>query len=167
MKKLFVFLVFMAFGTLAEENRVSLPKHYKKDFVAYLSLDRVQNHDQFIKLFANDIAMKGKDSNGKLADGAVLVAEVYSVKKNDDGSVKTTMLNRRVQDKLLLIAVMEKQERFGLKPGSVIDTGHWDFGAYKPNGEIAPKNLDACRGCHTPLKERDYIFSGEHLPERK
>ena len=164
MRLLPVFLLLFCFAASAEESHVLLPVDYKKDFVEYLSLDRIQNPDQFIRLFANEVAMRGKNQKGELPNGSVLVAEVYSVKKNEDGTVKNTMLNRRIKDNLLLIAVMEKREAFGVNSNSKINTGNWDFGAYKPNGKIAPKNLDACRGCHAPLTGSDFLFSGEHLP---
>jgi len=164
MRVLTILLLLVSFSAKAEEGRVLLPDGYKKEFIEYLSLDRIQNPDQFIRLFANDVAMQGKNQKGELPDGSILVAEVYSVKKNEDGSIKNTMLNRRIKDKLLLVAVMEKQAAFGKKPVSDISTGNWDFGAYKPNGDIAPKDLDTCRACHAPLTMSDYLFSGEHLP---
>lgn len=164
MKSFLFSLLLIGSFVYADEQRVSLPNDYRQNFIEYLSLDRIQNHDQFIRLFANDVAMQGKNAAGQLPNGSVLVAEVYSVLKNEDGSVKSTMLNRRVKDQLKLIAVMEKQDAFGKKPASAIDTGNWDFGAFTPNGGTAKKSLDACRACHTPLRHVDYIFSGEHLP---
>ncbi|UTW45434.1 cytochrome P460 family protein [bacterium SCSIO 12696] len=163
-----LFVAFVLFAVMpllsVAENRVALPSDYRESFVEYLSLDRVQNLDQFMRLFANDIAMQGRDENGLLPDGAVIVAEVYSVQKNEDGTVKTSELGRRIKDQLISIAVMEKQAEFGQSPSSVIKTGNWDFGSYKPNGEAAAKNLNECRACHAPLKEKDFMFSIEHLP---
>ncbi len=164
MRLLSVFLLLFSGIANAEESRVLLPENYREEFVEYLSLDRTQNPDQFIRLLANDVAMRGKNQKGQFPNNSVLVAEVYSVKKNEDGTVKTTMLNRRIKDKLLLIAVMEKREAFGEKSISKINTGDWDFGAYKSNGKVAPKNLEECRACHAPLTGRDFLFSGEHLP---
>ena len=157
-------LLFVTFVANAGDQRVSLPGNYKESFVEYLSLDRVQNHDQFIRLFANDAAMAEKNTKGEFPNGSVLVAEVYSVQKNEDGTVKKSVLNRRIKDKLLLIAIMEKQANFAKTGTSKINTGNWDFGAYKPNGKAAPKDLDTCRACHAPLLESDFVFSGEHLP---
>lgn len=153
----------MSFSVAAEEPRVSLPADYKETFVEYLSLDRVMNPDQFIRLFANPIALRGPNAQGELEDGSVLVAEVYSVEKDDTGQVKTTALNRRIAQDLVLIAVMEKQTEFAQTPASAINLGGWDMGAYTPAGHPAAKNLDACRACHAPLGERDFVFSLEHI----
>lgn len=87
-------------GATADENRVSFPESYRNAFVNYLSLDRVQNPDQFIKLHANDIAMKGPSDDGELADGATIVDEVYAVKKDNDGGVIETRLGRRIPTKV-------------------------------------------------------------------
>lgn len=157
-------LLLFSITAYAEKHRVLIPKDYKTNFVEYLSLDRVQNPNQFIRLYANDVAMKGKSSRGELENGSIIVAEVYSVIKNKDGTVKNSMINRRIKDKLILIAIMEKQEAFGENPASKITTGNWDFGAYKPNGTVAPKNLDTCRACHTPLTKTDFLFSSENFP---
>ncbi len=151
--------------TAFAQERVALPNDYENTFTEYLSLDRTQNPDQFIRLLANDVAMQGKDKSGGLADGSVLVAEVYSVKKNADGSVKSSMLGRRLKDKLLLIAVMEKSNGFAATSKSTIKTGDWDFATYKPNRNVAPKNLDQCRACHAPLTNTDFLFSLEHIAQ--
>ncbi len=42
-----------------EQQRVQLLEDYKSTFANYLSLERTQNPDQIIRLFANDIAAKG------------------------------------------------------------------------------------------------------------
>ncbi|MEM7431012.1 MAG: cytochrome P460 family protein [Pseudomonadota bacterium] len=146
------------------DDRVELPDDYRDSFVKYLSLDRVQNHDQFIRLFADPVAMQGTDDSGQLADGSRLVAEVYSVVKDDDGQVVESALGRRIKDQLILIAVMEKNQGWGQTSESAINVGDWDFGAFKPDGTVAGKNLDACRACHAPLTSTDFLFSIDHLP---
>ncbi|MCL2912392.1 cytochrome P460 family protein [Shewanella corallii] len=165
--KLFKIMVVLAFMPmqLTANDKVAFPDNYQQGFTEYLSLDRTQNPDQFIRLFANDVAMKGTNSSGGLDQGSVLVAEIYSVKKDQQGKVVTSALGRRVKDKLLLVAVMEKQPGFGdgQAPNFNLHTGDWDFATYKPNGELAKKNLDACRACHAPLTQSDFLFSIEHL----
>ncbi len=145
------------------EDRVSLPENYRETFVEYLSLDRTQNHDQFIRLFADPVAIQGTDDSGELPAGSVLVGEVYSVLKDENGEIVNTALGRRISNKMVLIAVMEKNDGWADTSSSPIDVGDWDFAAYKPDGTSAGKNLDACRACHSPLKASDYLFSIEHL----
>ena len=143
---------------------MSFPESYRDAFVNYLSSDRVQNPDQFITLYANDIAMKGPGDDGELADGAIIVGEVYAVKKDDDGSVIETRLGRRIATKLTLVAVMETRNGWAETSASSVDVGDWDFAAFTPTGNDAGKALDSCRSCHAPLTETDVLFSIEHLP---
>ena len=147
------------------DDRVSLPADYRETFTEYLALDRTQNPDQFIRLYANDVAMRGVDPSGALQNGSVIVGEVYSVAKDKDGDVKTSALDRRIVDQLLLLAVMEKRAGFGETSTSLFSTGDWDFAAFKPDGSAAAKNLDECRACHAPLTRTDFVFSTEHLPQ--
>ena len=144
-------------------KEVAFPKDYRKTFTNYLSLDRVQNHDQIIRLFANDIAMQGLDENGKLPFGSVLVGEVYKAKLDDSGKVMVSSLGRRIRGELVLVAVMEKGEHLGKGHPEELANGHWEFGAFKRDGSFAGKDLNSCRACHAPLKEADHVFSFEHF----
>lgn len=146
-------------------ERVKLPADYRATYKNYLSLDRTQNPDQIIRLFANDVAQKGPGADGKFASGSVLVAEVYKAKTDEDGDVIESNLDRRIRDKFALIAVMEKQDGWGKSFGEEHKNGDWDFAAFKPDGSRATgKDINACRACHAPLKDEDHVFSFEHLP---
>ena len=154
----------IAFGgvTFAQDDRIKLPSDYRTTFTNYLSMDRLQNHDQVIRMFANDIAMKGM-KDGKFEFGSILVAEVYKAKKNKSGKVIESSLGRRVRDKFAVIAVMEKGPGWGAKFDKEHKNGDWDFAAFKPDGTRANKDLNACRACHAPLTEQDHVFSFEHI----
>ncbi|MEM7350952.1 MAG: cytochrome P460 family protein [Acidobacteriota bacterium] len=144
-------------------SAVQLPADYRATFTNYLSLDRVQNHDQIIRLFANDLAMQGPDEHGKLPFGSVVVGEVYKAKLDSNGEVMVSKLGRRLRDKLALIAVMERGEHLGQGHPEGLRNGNWEFAAFKPNGSVADKDLNACRACHSPLVETNHLFSLEHL----
>lgn len=152
----------IATTTLANE-RVAFPQNYRQTFTEYQAINRALNPDQFIRIFANDIAIRSQRNQGKLEYGAVLVAEIYSVKKNSDDTVKVDAEGNRIQDQLLFIEVLEKQAAFGETPNTVLPTGDWDFAAYQANGLIASKNLNECRACHMPQVRSDFLFSPEQL----
>lgn len=145
------------------ETGIELPSDYRETFTNYLSLDRVQNPDQIIRLFANSTAMEGPDENNQLPFGSVIVAEIYKAKLNADGEAEISSLGRRIRDKPALIAVMERGEHLGKGYSAALDNGHWDYAAFTPDGAISSKDLNSCRACHAPLKETDYLFSLDHL----
>lgn len=150
---------------LAESAKsdIAFPKDYATTFTNYLSLDRTQNDDQIIRLFANDIAMKGLKETGKFPEGSILVGEVYKAKKDKDGEVLESDLGRRIKNKFAVVAVMEKRKGFGKGLPSDIKTGDWGFAAFKPDGSVAKKNLAKCHQCHAPFGETQHVFSIEHL----
>lgn len=153
------------FAASADQNaqKIQLPEDYRATFTNYLSLDRTQNPDQVIRLFGNEIAMQGTGADGKLAYGSVLVAEVYKAKKDQSGAVIVSSLNRRIEDGLALIAVMQREPGFGDEFSAGLKNGDWDFAAYKPDGSVAGNDLNGCRTCHAPLTRTNHLFSIEHL----
>ena len=166
---LLVISVFFAVPLVAsaQDPKITLPADYKSTFTNYLNLDRVQNHDQIIRLFANDIAMKGMKDDGKFPYGSILVGEVYKAKKDANGEVVKSELGRRVRGKFALIAVMEKQPGWGDAFEPQYRNADWDFAAFKPDGSVAAsKDLNACRSCHAPLTKSDHVFSFEHIGEQ-
>jgi hypothetical protein len=147
----------------AEEPRIAFPQDYKS-FKNYLSLDRTgDNKNQIIRLFANKVAAAGPGSTGALPDGSVLVGEIYKAEVDDKGEPKTSMLGRRIRQKLAAIAVMEKRKGWGEKFDDEHRNGDWDFAVFSPDGKRLNKDLNSCRACHAPLKDTDHLFSYDHL----
>jgi cytochrome P460 len=151
-------------AAFADDERISFPADYTQ-FENYLSLDRVQNHDQIIRLFANDVAIEAAKQGRELPDGSVIVGEVYKAKMDEDGKVVTSSLGRRIRDKLAAIAVMEKGEGWGDAFPDNLKNGDWDFAIFAPNGERLDKDLNTCRSCHAPLAKTQHLFSLEHLAQ--
>ncbi len=147
----------------ADEERISFPADYKTAFTNYLSLDRVQNDDQIIRLFANDTALDAAGAGKELPDGSVLVGEIYAAKKDDKGNVVTSSLGHRIRGKLAAIAVMQKGDGWGARFPEDLRNGDWDFAIFSPDGKRLDKDLNACRQCHAPLTDKQHVFSIEHL----
>jgi hypothetical protein len=164
--RVFLILVAGAMGmslARAEEPRVTFPRDYTETFTNYLSLDRVQNPDQIIRLFANELAIGAGSRGAELPEGSILVGEVYSARKDAEGNIAVSSLGRRIRDKLVAIAVMEKRAGWGAAFPENLRNGDWDFAIFSPDGKPLNKDLNACRACHAPLKESQHIFSLQHL----
>ena len=156
-------LVVVVNVAIADEERISFPADYSTKFRNYLSLDRVQNDDQIIRLFANDVALAAAKEGRELPNGSVIVGEVYKAKKDEDGNVVESSLGRRVRAKLAAVAVMEKGDGWGAVFSEDLRNGDWDFAIFSPDGKRLNKDINACRSCHAPLKETQHLFSFEHL----
>ena len=87
-------LVIGALSSFADTQapRIDFPKNYRAEMVNYLSLDRTQNPDQIIRLFAPKAAMEAAKAGQELPDGTVLVAEVYKAKLDADGDAVESSL---------------------------------------------------------------------------
>lgn len=146
----------------ANPGQIEFPANYK-DFVQYLSLDRTQNPDQIIRLFADPTALSGVDKNGQLPYGSTLVAEIYKAEKDAEGQVKESALGKRIRGKLALIAVMQRRQGSDADYPEGMRNNDWDFAAFKPDGSVANKDLNSCAACHAPLTEHRHLFSYQHL----
>jgi len=153
----------LAFAASADEERISFPTGYATQFENYLSLDRVQNPDQIIRLFANDKALKAARQGRELPNGSVLVGEIYKAKTDAEGNVVESPLGRRIRDKFVAVAVMEKGEGWGETIPKAMRNGDWDFAIFSPDGERLNKDLNACRSCHAPHAKTQHLYSLQHL----
>lgn len=151
-------------GAMAAEQRIAFPAQYRTEMVNYVSLDRTQNADQTIRLFAPKAALDVTKEGKELPYGTVLVAEIYKAKKDPSGKVITSSLGRRIRGDFAAIAVMQKEKGWGETISPELRNGDWDFAIFSPDGErLANKDLNECRACHAPLKNTQNLFSLEHM----
>lgn len=164
-KTILLAILGLAAATLARagEERIPFPADYKTAFTNYLSLDRVQNDDQIIRLFANNAALEAARAGKELPNGSILVGEIYAAKKDKDGKVMKSALRQRIRAKLAAVAVMQKSEGWGTDFPEGLRNGDWDFAIFSPDGKRLDKDLNACRACHAPLTNTQHVFSIEHL----
>ncbi len=90
-------------------------------------------------------------------------ARFILARKDVDGKVVTSSLGRRIKDKLVAVAVMEKQKGWGDTFPEELKNGDWDFAIFSPDGQRLDKDLNSCRQCHAPLKDSQHVFSIQHL----
>lgn len=156
-------LIMVSALSVKAADEIDFPADYKTAFTNYLSLDRTQNDDQIIRLYANDKALEAAKAGKELPDGSIIVGEVYKAKLDKDGKPIVSSLGRKVRNKFALIAVMQRKAGFGKDLPAELQNGDWDFAAFKPDGTRAKKDLNSCRACHAPLTDSQHLFSLEHL----
>ncbi|MCB1909707.1 MAG: cytochrome P460 family protein [Rhodocyclaceae bacterium] len=153
----------VASNSHAGPDKVAAPGDYRKTFSEYYSGDRTANDKQAIRIYANATAIQGKQADGKLPYGSVIVGEIYSVKTDEGGKVMTSGLGRRINDKLAAIVVMERGEGFDEGYPDALKTGDWEFAVFSPAGQRLDKDIAPCRACHHPLADQEFVFSYAHL----
>lgn len=162
-----VFLAVGAWTSSADDkaSAIEFPANYRTNMVNYLSLDRTQNADQIIRLFAPRAALEAaKGGSGELPNGTVIVAEVYKAKLDGDGDAVESALGRRIRAKFAAVAVMQKEAGWGAQFPEELRNGDWDFAIFSPKGErLVKKDLNKCRSCHAPLKDTQHLYSLEHM----
>jgi len=167
-----MYRLFMLFGGVSmvissiatgQDQKISFPENYRETYTNYLSLDRVQNPDQVIRLFANDIAIQGPDKDGKLPFGSIVVAEIFKAKLDSEGEIITSSLGRRIRDSLMLIAVMQREQGWGEQYPQALRNGNWEYAAFNPDSSTADNDINACLACHAPLSNTNFLFSYDHL----
>ncbi len=156
-------LCIIASVAFADEERITFPKDYNTEFYNYLSLDRVQNDDQIIRLFANDLALEAAREGRELPNGSVIVGELYKAKKDVDGNVIESSLGRRVRGKLFAVAVMEKDEGWGATLPENVRNDDWDFAIFSPRRQTPEQGSQHVPFMsRTPDKLAASVFPGSH-----
>jgi hypothetical protein len=150
---------------LADGPRPALPENYG-EWTNFYSNDRWQVEGQFIRCYANETAVESARGGGDIAYGSTLVAELWTVLK-DGEDVAYSLLDARVVDAHAATVVMERIEGADAQYDDGLDVGDWAFSVYNADG--SPRgdgDVTACRECHEPLSERQYLFTYEHLAKR-
>ena len=106
-----ILISMIATSAQAGAENVNWPGDYKSKFSHYFSGDRTANNKQIIRLYANEAAIAGARSNGKLPYGSVVVGELHAARMDGDQPVLSS-LGRRIAEKLAAIVVMQRGEGF-------------------------------------------------------
>jgi len=145
----------------AAPERVALPEDYANTMTQYFSGER-QNGEQYAVGFANDAALGSAESGG-LADGSVLVMEVYKAKTDAAGEVVRDDAGALMPGDLAAIAVMEKREGWGADYPEDLRNGDWDYALYTPAGELKGNDATDCLACHKSQEANDFVFTLDRL----
>lgn len=148
---------------LFEDRSVTFPTGYRDTFTEYFRGDRLFNHDQIIRIYANYVALDGAKLDGTLPYGSVLVAELFEALEDQDGEVLESAIGRRISGPMKAIAVMERQSGWDEQYPTELKVGDWEFGLFSAAGKNLNKDITACRACHNPLSDSEFVFSLEHL----
>jgi hypothetical protein len=157
-----ILLAILPFVVIAGGNNefVKYPAGYKDNFKHYSTQNR-QNNEQVGDFYANDIAINSA-KDGVLADGSILVMEVYKSEVGENGNRITGPDGVFKKAGLAAVAVMEKRSDWDEAYPANERTGGWGFAFYDGKGMPKENDLD-CVSCHTPLSNQDHVFTLQKL----
>jgi len=144
-------------------GRIAFPAGYADAFLAYGKFNR-ENGKQLMAVFANQAAVDGMRAGGKPADGAVVVAEIYKIKRDAGGAPITGADGLFEQGPLAAYAVMEKGAGWGDDTPADLRNGDWHYAIFTPDKKLKPGlNQAPCLACHKPLADEDFMFTHARL----
>jgi len=163
---------YMNNGEMAKQAMVdgstATPSDYKNWPKFVPTVDKAAT-PQVRELYINQAGMMSKRGDD-FPSGTVSVMELYEAQKLADGKPRMDAKGNLVKGKLSKIFIMEKGKGWGSQqPAGTIDNGDWIYSAYLADGKTpATKDFAACRSCHLPLADKDYIARyDEHFDYHK
>ena len=162
-RQILVAVLLFAFTVIAwvsaQDDRVGFPKDYQKTFKLYHSLNN-EERKSLREILINSTGAKAERGK-EFPYGTVIVMLGYRVKMKDGQPVKDDK-GLYVKEELTRVDVMRKEKGFGKIYGDQ-QSGEWEYGAYRPNGDIIAGDNSRCAGCHMDASASDYVFSAEQL----
>ena len=148
----FCFLVYAG----GNPGQVAFPANYKTEFTQYDTRNR-SNGNQVAIMYANKAAMDSVTAE-TIADGAIVVMEVYKTIAGADGKPVTGADGIFEKGPLAAIAVMEKKSDWPANFVAEERAGNWGFAIYQTDGSPKANDLE-CASCHQPLTNTDHMFT--------
>lgn len=146
-------------AAFAGADLVSLPADYRTTFKQYATIDRA-NPKQIAVAYANEAALRAKQTGAPLPDGSVLIMEVWTAKLDAEEKPVLGADGRRIKDKLAMIAVMEKRRGWGAEYPPELRNGEWEYAAFDPaTNARRQQSYNACFECHKPKADADFLFT--------
>lgn len=100
---------------------------------------------------------QGLKSSRPFAFGTTLVMELHSVKTDPAGNPVPDANGRLQRQGLSKVFVMGKGPGWGRDAPADKRTGEWVYAAYEAGGKSLGTDMTACRGCHVPLMDTDFV----------
>ncbi|HSV69656.1 MAG TPA: cytochrome P460 family protein [Methylibium sp.] len=151
---------------VVKDGELAVPADYKS-WPKFLSAVQRPDAKQVREIYMNPTAAQASAASG-FGHGSLFVMENYAAKAKADGTLETGPDGKLVKGDLLRVFVMGKNKGWGADVPENLATGNWVYAAYLGDGKKGPEPAAACRGCHAPLKDKDFVFRyDEHFAQKK
>lgn len=150
-------------GEMLAAGSIEFPADYATSMTHYTTINRPDNK-QVRNLYANDVAMRSARSGAPLADGSLIIIEIFKAKLDADGKPVTGADGFFEKGPRAAFTAMERQPGWGARVPEVLRNGDWNYAVFsadrKPKSDV---NQAKCLACHKPLADADYLFSFDAL----
>ncbi|MGF1546469.1 MAG: cytochrome P460 family protein [Thiotrichales bacterium] len=138
-----------------KDGELTLPRDYKT-WPTFLHDMQRADLKQVCDIYVNS---KGHTTPAgvQFPHGTQFVMENYKVRTHADGTPAMSADGKLVKGDLAAIFVMGKGRGWSRDVEAKLATGEWVYSAFKPDGSKSDANLNACRECHVPLKDKDFV----------
>jgi hypothetical protein len=97
----------------------------------------------------------------------VIVGEITPALTDADGEPLTSQIGHLIgSGKVSALVVMTRIAGNDGRYPDELKVGDWEFEVFSPAGENLAKDTTACRECHHPLTETEFMWSYEHLARK-
>jgi hemoglobin len=147
-----------------KDGELSLPAGYQQWPSFMASIEKLKGK-QIRNIYINK---KGKETkNGEaFPNGTQFVMELFKAQQDANGNLIKNN-GKLVKGNLSKIFVMKKGTNWGKNIPKELNNGDWIYSAFNADGSKADVNYQACRGCHLPKSDKDYIFHYDQFFDRK
>jgi hemoglobin len=147
------------------DGELPLPAAYKS-WPKFLSAVQRPDVKQVREIYMNP-GSRQTTAAGGFPNGTVFVMETWSARTRADGTLESGPDGRLVKDELQRIGVMGKGSGWNGGAAAALRNGNWVYAQYMADGSKAPDDLNACRACHLPMADKDFIHRyDEHFASR-
>jgi cytochrome c553 len=152
-----------AFLPNVAKTRVAFPDDYKRSFVKYHAINFPATK-QVRYYYANKAAVQAAKERKPMPEGAVLFAEVYSVKLDADKNPVKGGDGLFVPEKLIFYTAMASGAGWGAEFPDMLRNGNWNYAVFTTDKQHrAGVNQAECLACHKPLDGASYVFTLKEL----
>ena len=143
------------FGPAPKDGELAMPSNYTTWPVFLAGIEKPTGHIRDIYINNTGAAAKKGDA---FANGTVSVMEIHKANKTGDKMTKAGLEK---------VFVMYKGKGWGETAPEGMKTGDWVYNAFDPAGQPKKVEFGACRGCHLPLSDKDYVFHYDQYFDKK
>jgi len=145
------------------KSRVAFPEGYKESFVKYHTINFPATK-QVRYYYANKVAVQAARAGKPIPDGAVLFAEVHTVKLDAEKNPMKGADGFFVPEKLVAYTAMQTGAGWGNEFPEMLRNGDWNYAVFTPEKQQrAGVNQAECLACHKPLDKESFVFTLKEL----